>query len=86
MTQQERTLYIGTFVHCASLTELDVCVNGVIGVDESGKIAFISRDSEEEGEQTPTPEGWEQAKTVRINGSGQGFFFPGFIGKIPPFP
>lgn len=74
----EKTLYIGPFVHCDSLTELDICPKGMIGVDESGKIAFVIRSIK--GQQIPIEEGWEEAKTVRINGPG--FFFPGFIGML----
>lgn len=73
----EKTLYIGPFIHCESLTELDICPNGMIGVDEAGKIAFILRSIK--GAQIPVAEGWEEAKTVRINGPG--FFFPGLIGN-----
>lgn len=72
----EKTFYIGPFVHCESPTELDICPNGMIGVDERGKIAFINRSHK--GKRIPFEEGWEDAKVVRIN--GMGFFFPGFIG------
>ncbi len=47
----EKTIYIGPFVHSESLTELDICPNGMIGVDEAGKIAFIRRDVK--GQQLP---------------------------------
>ena len=72
----EKTLYIGTFIQCESPTKLDICPNGMIGVGENGKIAFILRSVK--GQQFPTQEGWEQAKVVRIQDVG--FFFPGFIG------
>ncbi|KAK3672977.1 hypothetical protein LTR78_007087 [Recurvomyces mirabilis] len=71
----EKTIYIGPFVHCESLNELDVCPNGMFGVDEDGKIAFISRDMK--GRPLPAHQGWENAKVVRIQ--DYGFFFPGFI-------
>lgn len=77
----ERTIYIGPFIHSESLTELDICVNGMIGVNEDGKIAFIRRDSK--GRQLPIEEGWEQAKVVRTQ--DYGFFFPGFIGMLYSF-
>ncbi|CAK3815027.1 guanine deaminase [Lecanosticta acicola] len=86
----EKTLYVGTFIHSESLTELDICPNGMIGVDEKGKIAFISRDVK--GAPIPVQEGWENAKIVRCDdGSGKnvGFFFPGFIDThihAPQFP
>lgn len=71
-----KTLYVGPFAHCKNLTELDICSNGMIGVGEDGKIAFVQRDVADS--QSSAPEGWEQAKVVRL--SGHGFFFPGFIG------
>lgn len=74
-TPLEKTLYIGPFIHSESLTTLDVCPNGMIGVDTTGKIAFISRDVK--GTQLPPQSGWEDARIVRI--AGVGFFFPGFI-------
>ncbi|KAK3049353.1 hypothetical protein LTR09_009272 [Extremus antarcticus] len=71
----EKTIYIGAFIQCATLTELDICENGMIGVDETGKIAFVLRESR--GRKFPDGEGWEEAKIVRI--LDYGFFFPGFI-------
>jgi len=68
------TIYHGTFIHCKSLTELDICPNGAIGVDENGKIAFVTRD--QDGTKTP---GWEDAKSLRLHDNQ--FFFPGFIGR-----
>lgn len=71
----EKTLYIGPFIHSESLDTLDICPNGMIGVNELGKIAFILRDIK--GRRFPSGEGWESAKVVRIQ--DHGFFFPGFI-------
>ncbi|KAI5360569.1 Putative metal-dependent hydrolase, composite domain superfamily, guanine deaminase [Septoria linicola] len=71
----EKTLYIGPFIHCQDLTTLDICQNGMIGVDEDGKIAFISRS--EEAQEVSKQDGWGDAKVVKIDGTG--FFFPGFI-------
>lgn len=73
----EKTIYIGPFIQCETLTELDVVPNGMIGVNEQGKIAFVLRTVK--GRQMPAGEGWEDAKIVRIQ--DHGFFFPGFIGK-----
>ena len=73
----EKTIYIGPFVHCESLTELDVCPNCMIGVDEDFKIAFILTSMK--GRMIPYDGQWEKAKIVRIQ--DHGFFFPGFIGK-----
>lgn len=80
MAALHKTIYIGPFVHCATLTELDVCPNGTIGVNEDGKIAFILRDRQER--QVPQGQGWKEAKIVRIQ--DHGFFFPGFIGLCTP--
>ena len=60
-----------------SLTELDVCPNGMIGVNENGKISFILRSIK--GRQMPYGEGWEESKIARVQ--DHGFFFPGFIGR-----
>ena len=74
----EKTIYIGTFIHCATLTELDVAVDAIIGVDEYGKIAFFHRDTE--GRQVTTEDGWDHAKVVKTK--DHGFLFPGFIGAL----
>ena len=73
----EKTIYIGTFIQCDTLTELDIIPNGMIGVNEQGKIAFVLRSYK--GRRYPDGEGWEEAKIVRIQ--DHGFFFPGFIGQ-----
>jgi guanine deaminase len=76
MASLQKTIYAGAWVHCQSLTTLDICPNGSIGVDERGKIAFVLRDTATEA--YPPSQGWEAAKIVRI--ADHGFFFPGFIG------
>jgi guanine deaminase len=86
-----KTIYLGSFVHSKTLTELDVCEKGAIGVDENGVIRFVERDGDGEGElevekvlekvkeKVKEEYGdWREAKVVRIRGNG--FFFPGFIG------
>ncbi|KAK1066813.1 hypothetical protein LTR74_006863 [Friedmanniomyces endolithicus] len=70
-----KTLYIGPFIHCKTLNDLDICPNGLIGVDEDGKISHVSRDAKEG--LLPAQGGWEHAKIVRTE--QHGFFFPGFI-------
>lgn len=73
----QRAIYFGPFVHSKILQELDLCENGVIGVDEKGKIAFVERDASSAGSQLSKP-GWDSAKVVQVPGNG--FLFPGFIG------
>ncbi|MCJ1429940.1 hypothetical protein MMC29_007855, partial [Sticta canariensis] len=36
-----RTVYVGTFIHLASRTELCVRENALVGVDPCGRIEFI---------------------------------------------
>lgn len=73
----KKTVYVGPFVHCVSLQELEICTTGAIGVGETGKIAFVDRDVDVAG-YTPAREEWKDAQIVRIQDNG--FFFPGFIG------
>jgi len=72
------TIYIGPFVHSKSLQDLDICQNGVIGVDELGKIVFIERTGND-GAAAAKGYGWNSYDVVRITDNG--FFFPGFIGR-----
>ncbi|KAB2579979.1 putative guanine deaminase protein [Lasiodiplodia theobromae] len=72
-----KTIYLGAFVHCKSLQELDICEKGAIGVDERGKIAFIERGAEDLDLIFKQHHGWTAAKVVRVK--DKGFFFPGFI-------
>jgi guanine deaminase len=71
----QKTIYVGPFVHCKSLAELDVC--------EKGVIVFVERDVEGVHGVEKVREkydGWKDASVVRIE--GEGFFFPGFIGML----
>ena len=72
-----KTIYLGSFVHCETLTELDICEKGAIGVDENGVIQLVEKDVEVEKVQEKHGD-WKDAKVVRLRGNG--FFFPGFIG------
>lgn len=71
----DKTIYAGPLVHSKSLTELDICLDGKIGVAEDGKIAFVNREAN-----ASIPSGWENAKTIHLRENS--FFFPGFIGKL----
>jgi guanine deaminase len=74
-----KAIYRGPFVHSASLTDLDICVDGSIGVDQDGKIAFVLRDVGD-GPQYPPNGEWEQAAITHVR--DEGFFFPGFVGTV----
>ncbi|KAF2687556.1 guanine deaminase [Lentithecium fluviatile CBS 122367] len=70
-----KTIYLGAFAHCLSLTDLEVCSKGAIGVDEEGVIAFVERDVGLE-EARKRHEGWGGARVLEVK---DGFFFPGFV-------
>ncbi|KAK5001199.1 hypothetical protein LTR66_000077 [Elasticomyces elasticus] len=71
-----KAIYLGTFVHCKTLQELEICPNSAIGVDEMGVIAFVDRHVKDPSSIKSRP-GWEDAETVAASESS--FFFPGFI-------
>jgi len=73
----QKAIYIGTFVHNISLSELEICEKGAIGVDSNGVIKFIERDVTLEQAQEKH-ESWSDAKVVMI--AEDGFLFPGFVG------
>ncbi|ORY14260.1 hypothetical protein BCR34DRAFT_534410 [Clohesyomyces aquaticus] len=73
----KKTVYYGTFVHSKSLSELDICAKGAIGVDENGVIAFVERDVSDVANVIQKYGEWKDAEVVKIEDNG--FFFPGFI-------
>ncbi|KAL6706528.1 hypothetical protein ACN47E_005284 [Coniothyrium glycines] len=82
MTASERIskiIYQGPFVHSTSLTDLEICERGAIGVDENGIISFVERNIDEAGVDKLRQEkdGWEDAQIIAVE--EEGFFFPGFI-------
>lgn len=68
-----KTVYVGPIIQSKSLTELDINLNGSIGVDENGKILFIECDQLARSDKE-----WMEADFVHL-GENE-FFFPGFIG------
>lgn len=75
----QRTVYLGTFVHSISLSELEIGEKGAIGVDENGIIQFVEKNVDLEQVHEKRAD-WSEAKVVELKGNG--FFFPGFIGTI----
>ncbi|PSN72100.1 guanine deaminase [Corynespora cassiicola Philippines] len=71
-----KTIYLGAFVHSVSLSELEICERGAIGVDEAGLIQFVER-GVEDVEILKGKEGWGSAEIVSVEGDG--WFFPGFV-------
>lgn len=70
-----KTIYLGSFVHCIALGDLEICENGAIGVDEQGIIQFVEKDTCLETIFQKHAD-WKSAKTISVT---DGFFFPGFI-------
>ena len=74
----QKTIYLGTFVHSKSLTELDILEHAAIGVDENGIISFLEKGvTNLQDIKNQKPE-WKGAKTVTPRHKNS-FFFPGFI-------
>jgi guanine deaminase len=80
-----KAIYVGTFIHCKTLGELQIFHNAILCVDESGKIIRIEEDQDGIylAQLTRTP-GWEKCTVVKAK-EGQ-FFFPGFIGEVSRSP
>lgn len=74
-----RTVYVGTFIHCASLGELQVLENAAVTVDdETGKILVVECPVGAE-----MLEMWAGEPGTRVVKAGEGqFFFPGFVGML----
>lgn len=75
----KRTLYLGRFIHCVSLTKLEICEHGIIGVEDNGRIAFVERGVKNYFQVTKK-HGWSDYKTTRA--AKDQFFFPGFVGML----
>ena len=77
------TIYVGTFVHCTSQTNVEVLTDRAIGVDEAGIIRFVwDAGGSLADDKIRVDSGWQAWKVVRADDGGIGFFFPGFIGKL----
>lgn len=76
----KQTIFLGSFVHSKSLTELEIVENGAIGVDEKGVIRFVEKSVASLDEvKSKAGAGWENAETVTVKKGG--WLFPGFIGE-----
>jgi guanine deaminase len=77
-------LFLGSFVHCKALDELEYLHNAAVCVDQSGTIVAVETDCDEvKAKQTVLPRfGWDESE-VEVVKAGEGqFFFPGFIGEF----
>ncbi|KAF2760983.1 guanine deaminase [Pseudovirgaria hyperparasitica] len=77
------TVYIGSFVHCRSVTELEIENDGAIGVDKSGVIRFVLRGAGGNAENIKKTlefkEAFEHGHVEFVIVKKGGWFFPGFI-------
>ncbi|KAI9783027.1 MAG: hypothetical protein M1816_001604 [Peltula sp. TS41687] len=73
--EPRRTIFVGTFISCRTLQQLDICVNGAVGVD-LGNIAFFEKDVADI-DALARNHGWEHYDIVTATDTQ--FFFPGFI-------
>ncbi|GAA5847273.1 hypothetical protein JCM5353_002666 [Sporobolomyces roseus] len=77
-----RRIFHGTAIHSKNLTEIEYLHNTLIGVDETGLIAFVEENIEEEDvEENIKQHGWnlseEGVELIRIH-KGE-FLIPGFV-------
>lgn len=78
----EKTLFLGSFVHSKDLANLEFLHDSAVCVDETGVIVALERDcGRKTAEDTVLPKlGWTVDEIqIRAAQPGQ-FFFPGFIG------
>lgn len=75
------TLYLGTFVHSKTLTDLDYLHATAVAVDTTGTIVAIEPITPDVTTALPLRLGWQPSTTtlVHANQDGSQFFFPGFI-------
>lgn len=79
-----KSVFLGDFVHCKDLDNLETLESTAIFVDENGVIVSIEAGCDlKKAEEISIPRlGWEKRDvTVRVAKKGQ-FFFPGFIGML----
>lgn len=82
VSTSQRTLFLGSFVHCKSLGELEFLHDSAVCVDEKGVIVALEKECDQKKvEEAIFPKlGWAVGEvSVRTAQPGQ-FFFPGFIG------
>lgn len=81
-TMSKPAVYLGTFIHSKSLTEIDILNDAAIFVDEQGKIVAIEKDIKDvDGALSVCPKlGWETDEVIARACGREQFFFPGFIG------
>lgn len=88
--EPSNSIFVGTFIHCKSLTALEELSDTAVLVGREGKILAIERDVDEKDlkgvfEKAKRNFGWEEEEyVVRQTKVGE-FYFPGFIGLPSPY-
>lgn len=78
-----RQVFVGTFVHSKSRTELDYLHDSVVCVDEHGVIVKVERGCGAEATTALLESlGWPEAEVDVVACKEGQFFFPGFIGTF----
>ena len=88
MDTSHRSVYVGTFVYCETLSRLSI-FDGLIMVDQEGKISQIVKEADVSTEairQIVQDFGWDVEETTVHKAKANQFFFPGFIGMYSEFP
>lgn len=78
-------VFVGSFIHCKSLEELDILHDAAVFVDEKGQIKAVVKDIKEPQDDaalkaTFTELGWNESEVSVMRAKKGQFFFPGFIG------
>jgi guanine deaminase len=83
--QGRRQLFLGTFVHSKSKTELEYLHDAVVAVNEQGVILSISsncKDLSAAAHAAREAAHWEENSVDTYKCQDGQFFFPGFIGEF----
>jgi guanine deaminase len=75
-------VYLGTFIHCKSLTEIEILHDAAVFVNEQGKIVAIERDIKDVDAALSHAAklGWDTQEVIARACGREQFYFPGFIG------
>jgi guanine deaminase len=78
---RKKQVFIGSFIHCLSRSELEYLHETAVFVDEKGVIVRVEESCNVERARGVVKElGWDGEVGFKVGGEGQ-FFFPGFIGR-----
>lgn len=75
-------VYLGTFIHCKSLAEIEILHDAAVFVNEQGKIVAIEKDIKDVDAALlhAAKLDWDTQEVVARACGREQFFFPGFIG------